>query len=209
MVQTPPAVVPRDRPPRPARRPRRVPVTCSKRVAIAEIAQTRDDAELGGVPLGPPLRTQPAARVAREGNRRAVRQLAPRSVQITAHHARRAARGLQPAPQRLEGLDLHPPVRGIGNMNTVNLQRPRGRQCKHAERALGSGNCKWLWHLLKPDPRPDHHNRSPTASSAGKPAVDRGSRNVREPHQLKRAIPQRPRPPGDFLQRNDVRLSRC
>ena len=39
-------------------------MACSERVAIAEIAKTRDDAELGGVPFGPSLRTQPAVRVA-------------------------------------------------------------------------------------------------------------------------------------------------
>src|SRR5437868_3576499 len=116
MVQTPPAVVACDRLPGPARRPRRVPMACSERVAIAEIAKTWDDAELGGVPFGPSLRTQPAVRVAREGDRRAVRQLAPRSVQITTQHAGRAARGFKPAPQRLEGLDLHPPVGRVRNV---------------------------------------------------------------------------------------------
>ena len=93
VVQAPPAVVPGDRLPGPTRRPRRVPVACSKRIAIAEIAQTGDDPELGSIPLGPPLPAQLAVRVAGERDRRAVRQFAPRSVQIT--HTAPAARGLE------------------------------------------------------------------------------------------------------------------
>jgi len=71
----------------------------AKRIAIAEIAKTRDDAKLGGIPLGPPLWTQAAVRVAGERDRCAVRQLAPWGVQVTTQHARRAGRGFKPAPQ--------------------------------------------------------------------------------------------------------------
>jgi hypothetical protein len=90
------------------------PVTGSERIAIPEVAETGNDGELGG------------------------------SVEIATQHPRGATWPLKPTPQRLQSLDLHPPVRGIGNIDAADLQRTRASVRQHAERALGPWDCEWL-----------------------------------------------------------------
>lgn len=90
----------------------------------------------------------------------------------------------------LDSLLAIPSVRRIRNMDAVHLQRPRGGVHEHTDRALTPRNRQRLIHVLKRDPRRDHHQRSSTRILAGRVAAHSGSAHMCQPHQLERVTPQ-------------------
>ena len=72
VVQAPPAAVPRDPPPGPARLARTVAVQRAKGIPVAELPEARHHRQFGVVPFPSPLRSQTPARIPREGHHLAV-----------------------------------------------------------------------------------------------------------------------------------------
>src|SRR5215204_5066468 len=125
VIETPTAVVTGNAPPGPARLAVRVALQRSERVAVAELSQPWDDAELGVVPLGSTLGPQAASGVARERDHLAVGKLPARGVEISAEHPRTPRRGRQPAADRLQRSNLDPAVGGVRNVDAVELEGVR------------------------------------------------------------------------------------
>ncbi len=135
MIDAPTAAVSSDALPGPAWLSSRVSVEDAIRVAIAEFPQARNDTELSRVPISASGGAQAPARVTRERDDPAVAKLAPRRVEIAAQNTGRWVRCRQTATDGLQGLDLHPPVRRVGNI-THDLHRPAGRVGSGAHRRL-------------------------------------------------------------------------
>jgi hypothetical protein len=207
VIEAPAAAVPGDPPPSPARLAGGVTVQGAEGVDVAELAQSRNDAELGRVPLGPAFGTEASMRVAGEGDRLAAGQLAARGIEIAAQHARTGGRRLQAGPDRLQRSHLYPAVGGIGDVHAIHLD---GTQI-----GLGGGGHRRFRprHHQRPadigawSARGDHHPHRRSVLAGAGPLTTAPSRaHVDKPEELKGARPQRLGPPGHLLQGDDVGL---